>query len=168
MTVITRMIRHGVTVQLCSLLLRPWFEHRPNRTYRRVMMIRAMAGQRVLFGVGQHLALIALCGGRPSGAQIVIVDADENGELREVETDEAPPIVRALMRFTMAAGRRDREQAWAVWLSMPTKDRVGVTMGLVSMAAEHLQSHMDPADRSTLPDLGPIPDDARDLTGGAS
>jgi hypothetical protein len=163
MSVISRTIGQGFRVQLCSLLLTPWFRHRPDRTYRRARLIRALFGDRMLFGVSQHLALVSICGQRPGAAQIVLVNHDKGGEVTPIETDQAPPVVRALMRFTMAAGQRDRDQAYAVWLALPRGERITLTMGLVTVAAEHLQAHMGEAVAS-----GPIevPDDARDLTGG--
>lgn len=161
MSVLTKALGHSVKIQLCSLLLTPWFSNRPDRTYRRARIIRTVLGQRAMFAVSSHLAAIAMCGGAPERGTIVLVNRD-NSEVTEVDTDQAPPAVRAMLRLTMAVGHRDYDTAWAVWLSVPKDQRMGLTMALVQVAAEHLKSHMDS-------DVSPdVPDDARDLTEGTS
>lgn len=161
MSVITKTLTHGAKMQLCTLLLKPWFMHRPDRTYGRMVWIRRVLGERALCAVGAQLAVIAACGRMPTAGAIVIVDAATQ-ETTEIATDEAPPIIRALLRFTMAAGRSDSAGAWAVWLSIPHDERIGFAMSLVSVAATHLESHMD-SDHDD-----EVPDDARELTEGAS
>jgi len=137
---LVKVMAHGVKLQAVTALITPVFRGRPDKTMFRIGLL-SLCGQRAMVRVAEHLVLMSMCGGAPVTVELV-QSHDGGHEYTEVPTDEAPPDLRALMRFTMAAGQRDHEMAWAVWCSVPRKRRAGLMAQLTHMAYIHLQSHM--------------------------
>lgn len=127
---------NGRAERLVVGLIQAW----TNRDAPRAAVLVKRANSLTRFDATVRLTDTVLCDmKRGGGEEIQIARSVDKGESYDIiDTDDAPPFVRALGRFVMAVGNGDRDTARAVWESMPEQDQIHLVLQLTSLAGKHL------------------------------